>query len=129
MTVTDPRQLTGLVGPGLVAIGATEAMNLNAFATQIAPVVYLNGTMLFIAGLAIFRAQNHWSWHWPVIMTLTGWMAMSGGLWRMAFPGAPQAAENWLSYLLLALFGAIGLFLSFKAFGPGTPYERGPRDV
>lgn len=127
--MTDSRQLAGLVGPGMVAIGVTEAMNLEVFATQIAPVVYLNGTMLFIAGLAIVRAQNHWSWHWPVIMTLVGWVAMSGGLWRMAFPRAPQSAENWLSYLLLALIGAIGLFLSFKAFGSGTPSGGSPPDV
>ena len=71
--MTDSRQLAGLIGPVLIALAATEAMNIKVFSSQIAPVVYLNGAILFVAGLAIVRAHNVWTWRWPIIVTLTGW--------------------------------------------------------
>lgn len=127
--MADPRQLAGLIGPSMVAIGITEAMNIGAFADQIAPVVYLDGTILFVVGLAIVRVHGLWGRGWPVIMTLTGWVAMLGGLWRMAVPDAPQAAESWLTYLLFAAIAAIGAILSVKAYGPESASERDPPDV
>ena len=127
--MTDPRQLAGLIGPTMVAIGVTEAINIDAFANQIAPVVYLNGAVLFVAGLAIVRAHNLWTWHWPVIITLTGWVAMIGGLWRMVAPDAPQAAENGLTYVVLAAIGAIGFILGVKAYGQKVPPAQETPDV
>ena len=127
--MTDPRQLAGLIGPTMVAIGVTEAINIGAFANQVAPVVYLNGAVLFVAGLAIVRAHNLWTWCWPVIITLTGWVAMIGGLWRMTAPDAPQAPENGLTYAVLASIGAIGVILSFKANGPKVSSAQEHPDV
>jgi len=127
--MTDSRQLAGLIGPTMVALGVTEAINMDVFANQIAPVVYLNGAILFVAGLAIVREHNLWTWRWPIIMTLTGWVAMIGGLWRMAAPDAPQAAENVFTYLVLAAIGAIGTLLSVKAYGPKVHSAQEPSDV
>lgn len=127
--MTDSKQLAGLIGPTMVALGATEASNMEVFSNQIAPVVYLNGSILFVAGLAIVRAHNLWTWRWPVIMTLTGWVALFGGLWRMAAPNAPQAAENVLTYAMLAAIGAIGVILSVKAYGSKVFSAEEPPDV
>ena len=102
----------------MVAIGATEASNMDIFSIQTAPVVYLNGTMLFVAGLAIVRAHNLWTWRWPVMLTLTGWVALIAGLWRIAAPSAPQAPENVVTYAALAVMTAIGGVLSAIAYGP-----------
>ncbi len=77
--MTHSRHLAGLIGPAMVGLGVTEAINMDVFANQIAPVVYLNGAILFVAGLAIVRAHNLWAWRWPDIMTLTGWVALIGG--------------------------------------------------
>lgn len=125
----DSRQLAGLIGPTMVALGVTEAINMDVFANQIAPVVYLNGAVLFVAGLAIVRAHNLWTWRWPVVMTLTGWVASIGGLWRMAAPDAPQAADNVFTYLVLATVAAIGALLSVKAYGPKKSSTQEPSDV
>lgn len=38
------RRIAGLIGPTLLAVSSTEAMNMGIFITQSAPVVYLNGT-------------------------------------------------------------------------------------
>ncbi len=90
---------------------------MDMFSNQLAPVVYLNGAILFVAGLAIIRAHNFWTWRWPLIITMTGWVALFGGLWRMAAPNAPQAPDNILTYAGLAAVAAIGAILSFMAYG------------
>ncbi len=91
---------------------------MEMFSNQIAPVVYLNGAILFVAGLALVRAHNVWTWRWPVILTLLGWIALMGGLWRMAAPNAPQAPDNVLTYAGLAAVVAIGALLTIIAYGP-----------
>ena len=111
------RQLAGLIGPTLIVLGATEALNIHIFENQIAAVVYLNGTILFVAGLALVRAHHRWSWRWPTLITITGWVLLAGGLYRMIAPEAPQAPASAASYAAFAVIVAIGLFLSFKGYG------------
>ena len=125
----DSRRLAGLIGPTMVALGATEAINMDVFVNQIAPVVYLNGAILFVAGLGIVRAHNLWAWRWPVVITLTGWIALIIGLWRMAAPDAPQADDNVFTYAGLAAIGAIGTMLSVIAYGPKKFSAQEPFDV
>jgi hypothetical protein len=129
MVMTDSKKLAGLLGPTMVALGATEASNMEMFSNQIAPVVYLNGAILFVAGLAIVRAHNLWTWRWPVILTLTGWAVLFGGLWRMAAPNAPQAADNVFTYGVLAAIATIGGILSIIAYGPRGFSAQKPSDV
>ncbi len=112
-----------LVGPALIGITVTEWMNLDIFAAAIgpsfAPHVYLNGTLLFIAGLAIVRAHNVWSRRWPVLITLVGWFAIVAGLGRMAAPVSAQQAGQSTPVLygsLVALL-TIGLVLTYKSYG------------
>lgn len=71
-------------------------------------VTYLNGLLLFIAGLSIVRAHNYWTTSWPVLVTLTGWIAILGGLDRMFFPEAQQLAENISTYVFIIFLGVIG---------------------
>ena len=51
-----------LLGPALIAVSVTEWMNLDLFmgatGPSFAPQVYLNGTLILIAGLSIVRAHN-----------------------------------------------------------------------
>src|SRR5437763_745097 len=42
------RNIARILGPTLIAIAVTEGINLDAFAGNPAPVVYLDGTVLFI---------------------------------------------------------------------------------
>ena len=70
--------MAGLLGPTLIAIGITEATNLPVLPDPPDPVglVYLNGTLLFVAGLAIVRVHNRWRGGWPVLVTIMGWFAI-----------------------------------------------------
>ena len=122
---TDPRRLAGLIGPVLLALGATEAWNMDIYATQTAPVVYLNGTLLFVAGLALVRAHNRWSLRWPVLVTLTGWASLLVGLYRMAAPDAPQAGEGLGTWVMLGVIAAFGAVLTWKSRAPGSVAEDG----
>jgi len=121
--MVDSRQLAELIGPTLIALGATEALNLDMFAAQIAPLVYLNGTILFVVGLALVRAHNRWTRNWPILVTLIGWTLL-GGLYRMIAPEAPQAGAEILTYAMLAVIILVGLFLSYKGYGPADRVGR-----
>ena len=121
--MTNSRRIAGLVGPTLIAITVTEWMNLGVFTAAIrlsfAPHVYLNGTLLFVAGLAIIRAHNHWTRGWPVLVTLVGWVALLGGLGRMVAPLSAQQAGQGSTVVCASLIAppAIGVVLTFKSNG------------
>lgn len=109
------RDLAGLVGPTLMAIAASEAINLHIWATSLAPVVYLNGTVLVVAGTAIARAHNRWTRDWRVLVTLLGWLGMLVGLYRMFAPQARQGGQNLPTYVVIAVLFALGVVLTFNA--------------
>ena len=118
-------RIAGLVGPTCIAVSVTEWMNLGVFTAAIgpsfAPFVYLNGTLLFVAGLAIVRAHNYWTRGWPVLITLVGWVLMLGGLGRMVAPVSAQRAgqSSAIVYSSLVALLAIGVVLTFKSYGRG----------
>lgn len=120
--LTVSRRIAGLMGPALIAIVVSELEFLqpNLYDEQIAPVVYLSGTLFFVAGLAVVRAHNRWTLGWPVLITLMGWFALLGGLFRMfAASSYPQAVQNpsvVLPMQLVLLF--IGMVLTLNAYWP-----------
>ena len=121
--MTNSAHIARLLGPALIGITVTEWMNLDVFAAALGPSfathVYLDGTLLFVAGLAIVRAHNSWTRSWPVLITLVGWFAILGGLSRMVAPISAQQAGQHASVVygsLVALL-AIGIVLTFKAYG------------
>jgi uncharacterized membrane protein YhaH (DUF805 family) len=128
--MTNSARIAGLLGPTLIAVSITEWMNLGVFAAAIgpsfAPHVYLNGTLLFVAGLAIVRAHNYWTRGWPVLVTLVGWILMLGGLSRMAAPVAAQEAGQHPAavYASLVVLIVIGAVLTFEAYGRREGQDR-----
>jgi surface polysaccharide O-acyltransferase-like enzyme len=120
VAVANSTQIAGLLGPTLIAISLTESMNIDIFANTSAHLVYLNGTLLFVAGLAIVRVNNGWTGGWSVLVTLMGWLAILGGLIRMIAPVSAQQQTGQRTtavYTLLIVLLAIGIFLTFKAYG------------
>lgn len=123
--MTNSVRIAGLVGPFLVALTLTELINLDIWAHTPAVVVYLSGTLLFVAGLSIVRVHNHWTTRWPVLVTI-GWFALLAGLARMM---APEFAQRLVEHTttpypwILAML-AIGSVLTVKAYrGAGTTEE------
>jgi FtsH-binding integral membrane protein len=122
--MSDAKRLAGLVGPTLAAMVAAEfpLVQPDLYAQQIPPVVYLSGVLMFVGGLAIVRAHNVWKRDWTVLLTLTGWFALVLGLVRMfAASRYRTTAANVATTTYMVIEGvlfALGLFLSFKAYGP-----------
>jgi len=115
VNIANSKKIAGLIGPTLIVLSITEAMNLHIWATNIASVIYLNGTLLFVAGLSIVRVHNIWR-GWPMIITITGWVILFGGLFRMFAPEAKQAGENTYTYVMFIFLFLIGFFLTYKSY-------------
>jgi uncharacterized membrane protein HdeD (DUF308 family) len=118
--MTNSRQIAGLIGPMLIALTITESelVQPHLYDAQIPPVVYLSGTLLFLAGLLIVRVHNRWMAGWPVLVTLIGWFAMLLGLFRMFAAGHfQQSTQNSTALLVLEIVGlAVGILLTIKAY-------------
>jgi hypothetical protein len=125
--VANSKQVGGLVGPTLVAILVSEfpLVQPRLYDTQIPPVVYLSGVLMFVAGLAVVRSHNVWARNWTVLITLSGWFFLALGLVRM-FAASPylQAMQGAGSMTFMALEGLlllIALTITFKAYSSTTP--------
>lgn len=105
--------LAAIVGPTLMALGGSEAAHLRIWAKPVPQVVYLNGVLLLVAGLAIVRIHNLWVWGWPTAITIVGWLMAVAGLYRMFAPNGPQAKAIPTTYVMLALIAALGAALAF----------------
>jgi hypothetical protein len=116
--MANSKDIAGLLGPAIVAITASETVNIHIWTGNTAAGVYLNGAILFVAGLALVRAHNMWVRGWPVLITLTGWFMMLLGLFRMFFPelqleGAKHTSTVGAEAMLLML---VGLYLCYQAY-------------
>lgn len=120
------RDLAALIGPALMAITASEALNYPIFVGISPSVIYLDGVVAFVAGFAIIRAHNRWSRHWPVFVTLAGWLLAALGLARMFAPEAAAVAPLGARLVGTILVFALGGVLSFKAYGPGQSRQDAP---
>src|SRR5215468_3672767 len=90
--MSNSKQIAGLVGPTIVAMVSSEfpLVQPHLYDAQIPPVVYLSGVLMFVGGLAIVRAHNHWAADWSVLVTLSGWFFLVLGLFRMFAAGLYQ---------------------------------------
>ncbi|MGB8339326.1 MAG: hypothetical protein WCD07_02180 [Burkholderiales bacterium] len=116
----NSKLIAGLAGPTLMALSLSEAINYQIWAVNIAPVTYLNGSLWFLAGIAIIRAHNHWVRGWPVMVTLMGWFVSLMGLWRMFFPEAKQCGDITNMYFVFVGLFVMGVFLTYKAYSRET---------
>lgn len=118
----DSRRLAALVGPTIVAMVASEfpLVQPHLYDTQIPPVVYLSGVLMFVGGLAIVRAHNRWARDWTVLVTMSGWFFLALGLFRMFAAGAYQrgsATTSATTFMVLeAVLFVLGLVLTFQGY-------------
>lgn len=116
------KSIAGIVGPTLIVMIFSEMRfwNPTLYETQIVPLIYLNGVLLFVAGLAIVRSHNVWIYGWQTLLTIIGYFALLVGLFRMLFPLIQKAEfENNNSILIVEIILIlVGVFLTFKAYFP-----------
>lgn len=116
--MTNSKQIAKLLGPTLIVMNLSEAINSQIWATVSITQTYLAGSLWFVAGLSITLAHNSWTLSWPVLITFLGWFIMLGGLGRMFFPeSVQQGSQNeYIVFALQMVLFAIGIVLTFKAF-------------
>ena len=124
VAATNSKRMAGLIGPALIAITTSELVNLDFLEKQYRYYSYMNGTVVFLAGLLIVRAHNRWTRGWPVVVTLTGWVAMLWGLFRMFAPEAQQGGASVPTFIGMAIPFAVGVFLTFKGYWPRNRRSR-----
>ena len=120
--MSNSKKIAGIVGPTIVAMVVSEfpLVQPHLYDAQIPPVVYLSGTLMFVGGLAIVRAHNHWTRDWTVLVTLSGWFFLVLGLFRMFAAGAYQrnsANTSARTFMILeGVLAILGLIMTFKAY-------------
>ncbi len=112
------RTIARIVGPAAIAIAATESANMEIYAAQIAPVVYLDGTLMFVAGVAILQSHLVWKWDWRLLVTLSGLILAAAGLFRMILPALPQATAGPTTNVVFALLILVGAILTAQGYRP-----------
>lgn len=124
------RFLAGLIGPTVCAVALSMLINPGLVVDLAETVqgeiafVLVAGLLALVPGLAIVMSHNLWR-GWPVLITGFGWLCVFGGLARILFPYqvlafAAAAADTGTpaAPAVAAVFLALGLFLSWKAFLP-----------
>jgi hypothetical protein len=120
--------LARLIGPPFVVIGLGMLANGEVYHAmgeeflRSHALIYLSGILALVAGLAIVNAHNVWALDWRVIITVFGWLAVIGGVLRIAVPQLVQAVGTAMfSGTLVTVIAAIvvlalGGVLSFKGY-------------
>ncbi|WP_276371800.1 hypothetical protein [Chryseolinea sp. H1M3-3] len=116
------KSIAGIVGPTLIVmvLSETRFWNPTLYNTQIEPLIYLNGVLLFVAGLAIVKNHNIWIYGWQTLLTIVGYFALAVGLFRMFFPHLQKTKFDNNNPILIVEIILIftGMFLTFKAYRP-----------
>ena len=116
------KSIARIVGPTLIVMVASElkVWNPNLYDSQIVPLVYLSGVLMFIAGISIVQTHNIWIIGWQTCITIIGWFTLLLGLLRMFFPQVYKTQfkndSSALAVEMLLIF--IGVFLTLKAYWP-----------
>ena len=120
--MSSSKQIAGLVGPTLVVMLASEfpLVQPHLYDMQIPPVVYLSGILMFVGGLAVVRAHNHWRPDWTVLVTLSGWFGVVLGLFRMFAAERYQrgsASTSTRTFMILeGVLFATAVMMTVKAY-------------
>lgn len=107
--------LVVLLDPVRVRTMAREALQGEAF-------IFLSGIITLPIGLALVNTHNVWTADWRLVITLFGWLAVAGGVARLAFAGQVKTIGAAMvdSKMVLAVPGALlallGAWLSYVAY-------------
>ena len=114
--------LAQLIGPLLLVVGVGMAANAESYRAMAQEflasraLIYVAGLLAFVPGLAVVLVHNVWAVDWRVIITMLGWLAVIGGIFRLVAPAQVQAAgaamlarRGWLmgSGIAVAALGAV----------------------
>ena len=89
--------LAKLIGPMLITFSAAMLINQDNMRDMAADflqhrgLIFLAGLLTLLAGLSIVLTHNVWVAGWPVVITILGWLAVIGGVFRVVFPDSVRS--------------------------------------
>jgi hypothetical protein len=122
------RVLARIMGPTLVVPAAGVLLNLETYQRMIAEfsqspaLCYLGGFMALLIGLVLLQFHSKWEAHWPVIITILGWLCVVKGAALILFPGFvlnlwhPYAANAAPLIVSLGISFVVGVFLTVQGY-------------
>lgn len=122
------RFLAQLIGPTLLVIGLGMLVNREGSRAmareflQSRALIYLAGLLALVPGLAIVLVHNVWALDWRLIITLFGWLAVVGGVFRLLAPRQVTAIGETMvgspGYMLAGgvVVLALGAILAFCGY-------------
>ncbi len=120
--------LAQLIGPVLIVMGLgllfrhTEFHEMATDFLASRAMIFLSGLLTLVVGLAIVNTHNFWEVGWPVVITILGWLAVIGGVFRILFPGSVQSiGSSMLEMSGIAKAGGaiqilLGLWLCYAGY-------------
>ncbi|WP_460677867.1 hypothetical protein [Mucilaginibacter koreensis] len=115
MSSSFPRRIAAVLGPALIIVTSSEIVNLKIWLDVHPTLVYLNGLLFVIGGLIIVTNHNRWEMNRGVLITISGWMLLLAGTFRMFFPTSAQLGPGLMTYIIISLLGLLGIAISFIA--------------
>ncbi|MGF1463839.1 MAG: hypothetical protein ACFB2Z_11895 [Maricaulaceae bacterium] len=109
-------RIAAVLGPALMVVTTSEFLNLKIWEDVHPTVVYLNGLLFLLGGLVIVTTHNVWRPDFSLLVTLSGWLLVLAGTFRMFFPTAQQLSADVGTYLVIASLFALGVALTAYAF-------------
>jgi hypothetical protein len=120
--------LARLLGPAFVVVGLGLLLNRDnarALAREFLDspaLIYLAGLIALALGLAIVLTHNVWTFGWPVIITLFGWLSLLAGIVRIVFPQLVTRAgekiigkDGWVTFAVV-FYLALGVWLAYAGY-------------
>lgn len=116
--MTTSKTIARLIGPVLLAMGlgmVIENDTMRALTQEFLSnrgLIYFAGILTLLAGLAIVNVHNLWTDDWRVIVTVFGWLAVVGGLFRILLPGQVQELGTGLTgNVAFMIIGGLAVFI------------------
>ncbi len=131
-----------ILGPLFVIMGIgllLEGESFRVIATEFLrspALIYLSGIIALVAGLAILNVHHVWVRDWPVLITIFGWLALIGGIFRLLASSLVQtmgeaviAHPHWsvVGAVVVLVFGAFLTVMGYQDVWAGPKKKPAPR--
>jgi hypothetical protein len=110
-----------IIGLGLLLEGETFRAMAGEFLRS-AALVYFSGVAALAVGLAILNVHHLWTRDWRSVITMFGWLAVIGGIFRILAPTLVQEiGEGFIAHRRWPIIGAVvtlalGAFLAVMGY-------------
>ncbi len=122
------RLIAKFIGPVMIVAALSGLLNSKQIMVifedfiKSPALIFIAGVMTLVMGLALVIFHNRWVADWTVIITIFGWIGITGGILRMAFPmlaietGKRMIGQQKMLAVIAILNAALGGFLTYQGY-------------